>query len=89
MLVAQNIELFAHALTGTPITIIFIPNKDPKYRTVRLSIGHLATLVNISNLNNAEPLSTSPLNIVVMIAKISADRSTCSDWSPCPDRLWR
>src|SRR6218665_772581 len=27
------------------ITIIFIPDKVPKYRTVRLSTGHLATLL--------------------------------------------
>ena len=39
---AQNIELFTHALSG--ITTIFIPDKDPKYRTVRLNTGHLATL---------------------------------------------
>src|SRR6218665_2669659 len=40
--VAQNIELFTHALSG--ITIIFIPDKEPKYRKVRLNTGHLATL---------------------------------------------
>jgi len=39
---AQNIELFKLALSG--ITIILIPDKDPKYRTVRLNTGHLATL---------------------------------------------
>jgi len=36
--VAQNIELLSHALSG--ITIIFIP----KYWTVQLNTGHLATL---------------------------------------------
>jgi len=43
MLVAQNIEIyFTHALSG--ITIIFIPDKEPKYRTLRLNTGNLATL---------------------------------------------
>jgi|SRR6218665_2836856 len=41
--VAQNIELFTRALSG--ITIIFIPDKKPNYRTVRLNTGHLATLL--------------------------------------------
>jgi len=31
-----------HALSG--ISFIFIPDKEPKYRTVRLNTGHLATL---------------------------------------------
>jgi len=31
--VTQNIELFIHALSG--ITIVFIPDKEPKYRIVR------------------------------------------------------
>jgi len=35
--------VFVHALSG--ITLIFIPDKEPKYRTVRLNIGHLATLL--------------------------------------------
>jgi len=48
MLVAQNIELLTHALSG--ITIILIPNKGPKYRTVQLNTGHLATL-NIKYIN--------------------------------------
>src|SRR6218665_1262078 len=30
-----------HALSG--ITIIFIPDKEPKYRTVQLNTGYLAT----------------------------------------------
>src|SRR6218665_2075346 len=38
----QNIELFTHALSG--ITIIFILDKESKYRTVRLHTGHLATI---------------------------------------------
>ena len=38
--VAQNIA--KHALSS--ITIIFIPDKEPKYRTVRLNTGHMATL---------------------------------------------
>jgi len=46
MSVAQNIELFTHVLSG--ITIIFIPDKEPKYLTVRLNTGHLATLVSRS-----------------------------------------
>ena len=41
--VAQNIELFTHALSGT--TVIFIPYKESKYRTVWLNTGHLATLL--------------------------------------------
>ena len=41
--VAQGILLFTHALSG--ITVIFIPDKEPKYRTVRLNTGHLATLL--------------------------------------------
>jgi len=36
---AQNFDLFTHALFG--ITIIFIPDKEPKYRTARLNTGHL------------------------------------------------
>jgi len=43
MLVAQNIELFTHALSSITI-IILIPDKGPKYRTVKLNTGHLATL---------------------------------------------
>ena len=38
--VAQNVELFTHVLSG--ITIIFIPDKGPKFRR------HLATLVSCS-----------------------------------------
>src|SRR6218665_505401 len=37
-----KIELFTHGLSD--ITIIFIPDKEPKYQTVRLNTGHLATL---------------------------------------------
>ena len=44
--VAQNIELFTHALSC--IIIIFIPNKETKYRTVRLNTGHLANLFTAS-----------------------------------------
>jgi len=40
--VGRNIELFTHALSF--ISIISIPDKEPKYRTVRLNTGHLATL---------------------------------------------
>jgi len=54
-LVAQNIELLTHALSG--ITIILIPNKGPKYRTVRLNTGHLATL-NIKYINRPPYLTT-------------------------------
>src|SRR6218665_1232033 len=39
MSIAQNIELLTSALSG--ITIIFIPDKEPKYWTVRLNTGHL------------------------------------------------
>ena|SRR6218665_541414 len=39
---AQNVEPFKHALSS--ITIIFIPDKDQKYLTIRLNTGHLATL---------------------------------------------
>jgi len=42
VLVTQNIELFTHALSG--ITIVLILDKEPKYQTVRLNTGHLATL---------------------------------------------
>jgi len=43
VLVAQNIELLQHALSG--ITIISIPDKEPElYLTVRLNTGHLTTL---------------------------------------------
>jgi len=31
------------------ITFIFIPDKEPKYRTVRSNQGHLATLLFMSN----------------------------------------
>jgi len=40
--VAYNIEILTHELSG--ITIIFIPDKEPKYWTTRLKSGHLATL---------------------------------------------
>src|SRR6218665_1177655 len=43
--VAQNIEIFAHALSG--IAIIFIPDKEPKYRTIQLNTGHPAILVGL------------------------------------------
>jgi|SRR6218665_1258252 len=36
---AQTIEQFTHVLSG--ITINIIPDKEPKYRTVRLNTGHL------------------------------------------------
>src|SRR6218665_825466 len=39
--VAQNIEPYTHALSC--ISIIFIPDKEPKYRTVQLNTGYLAT----------------------------------------------
>ena len=39
MSIAQNIELLTSALSG--ITIIFIPDKEPKYWTLRLNTGHL------------------------------------------------
>ena len=46
MSVAQNIELFrpTHVLSG--YTLLFIPDKQPKYPrpTVQLNTGHLATL---------------------------------------------
>jgi|SRR6218665_2904051 len=42
--VIQNIELFAHTRALSVITIIFIPDKEPKYRTFRLNTGYLATL---------------------------------------------
>jgi len=45
MSVAQNIELLTHALSG--ITIIFMPDKDPKYRAVRLNTGDLAKLIEV------------------------------------------
>src|SRR6218665_1283345 len=43
--VACNIELLTQALSGTCISIT-IPDKEPKYRTVRLNTGHLAMEVN-------------------------------------------
>src|SRR6218665_995915 len=48
--VAQTVELFTHALSGG-ITVIFIPDKEPQYRTVRLNTGHLATLYTVLYLN--------------------------------------
>ena len=39
---AQTIELFTHVFSG--VTINIIPDKEQKYRTVRLNTGHLATL---------------------------------------------
>jgi len=53
--VAQNIELFTFALSG--ITIILIPNKGPKYRTVRLNTGHLEIL-NMKHINRPPYLTT-------------------------------
>ena len=44
-------ELFAHALSS--ITIIFIPDKEPKYRTVWLNTEHLATLFLSHQLNSS------------------------------------
>ena len=38
----QTIELFTHVISG--ITINIIPDKEPKYRTVRSNTGRLATL---------------------------------------------
>ena len=55
MLVAQNIELFTLELSG--ITIILIPDKGPKYLTVRLNIGHPATL-NMKYINRPPYLTT-------------------------------
>ena len=55
MLVAQNIELFTLALSG--ITIILISNKGPKYWTVRLNTGNLATL-NMKYINHPPYLTT-------------------------------
>jgi len=46
--VAQNIELFTHALYR--ITVNVTPNKELKQRTARLNTGHLATLFAIYNL---------------------------------------
>src|SRR6218665_498787 len=40
--VAQNNELFTHALSV--ITIILLPDKEPTYRTIRLNTRHLTTL---------------------------------------------
>jgi len=37
--VARNIELLTHALSG--FTIISIPNKEPKHRSVWTNTGHL------------------------------------------------
>ena len=44
---AQNIELFTHVLSGNNIN--FIPDKESKYRTVRLNTGHLATIISAHN----------------------------------------
>jgi len=50
---AQTIELFTHVLSG--ITVNIIPDKEPKYQTVRLNTGHLATLLenNVFILNKS------------------------------------
>jgi len=45
MTVAHNIELLTYALSGIRPTIIFIPDKESKYRTVRLNTRHLATIL--------------------------------------------
>ena len=39
---ARTFDLFPHVLSG--ITINIIPDKELKYRAVRLNTGHLATL---------------------------------------------
>src|SRR6218665_3375726 len=61
MLVAQNIELFTLLLSG--ITIILIPDKGKKYRTVRLNTGHLATL-NMKYINRPPLLDDLDLPLV-------------------------
>ena len=38
----RDLKYQTHVLSG--ITFIFIPDKEPKYRTVRSNTGHLATL---------------------------------------------
>jgi len=65
MLVAQNVELFTLALSG--ITIILIPDKSPKYRTVRINTGHLATL-NMKYINRPPLLDDldPPLRSVII-----------------------
>src|SRR6218665_1917303 len=75
MLVAQNIELFTLALSG--ITIILIPEKGPKYRTVRLNTVHLPTL-NIKYINRPPllddldpPLSLFPFDYVCCLFVVS------------------
>jgi len=76
MLVAQNIELFTHALSG--ITIILIPYKGTKYRTVRLNTGHLATL-HMKYINHP-PLTWRPGSATASSSHppISSVRSVCS-----------
>ena len=59
MSVAQNIELLTHALLFG-ITIIFVPNKEPKYRTVRLNAGHLATLISKALLPHFQNYNYNP-----------------------------
>src|SRR6218665_1129844 len=52
---AQIIELFKRVLSG--ITISIIPDKEPKYRTVRLNTGHLATLLD-TDISELGPVGT-------------------------------
>src|SRR6218665_345783 len=52
--VAQNIELSTHTLSGITISF-YIPDKEPKYRSVRLNTGHLAAYTVHAILNNVCP----------------------------------
>ena len=58
---AQTIELFTHVLSG--ITINIIPDKEQKYRTVRLNTGQLATLTAAHGLNMSSKSTCSKTSL--------------------------
>jgi len=55
MWVAQNIGLLTHALSDIIIINFLYPDKEQKYRTVRLNTGRLATQ-NTTSIENYVPL---------------------------------
>src|SRR6218665_578411 len=78
MLASQNIELFTRALSS--ITIILIPDKGPKYRTVRLNTGHLAIL-NMKYINRPPLLDDLDPPLADGPTTEKALRCTVSKWA--------
>jgi len=72
MLVAKNIELFTHALSGITI-IILILDKCPKYQTVRLNTGHHQATLNMKYINRPPLLDDLDLPLMVKRIKCLAD----------------